>query len=156
MSARFAGTPAALAAQAPPGWAPDPRLWQLGLRAVLPAEASSSAGSSGGSGGEPSSGGGSSEQVSSSSSSSGVSSSGWQEHRRWRMLFGVAEGDSEIPSGERGRARARQAACKAFHQRGLRVLRLPLRLLLLSIQLPASDILPSSPCVPIFFSPLTL
>ncbi|KAL4431114.1 hypothetical protein ABPG75_006370 [Micractinium tetrahymenae] len=73
--ARFAGTPDALRAPPPPGWAPDPRLWQLGLRAVLPVGDSSSSSGSG-------------------------SSSDWREHRRWRMLFGVAEGDSEIPTGE--------------------------------------------------------
>lgn len=57
----------------PPGWAPDPRLPQLGLRAVLPR------------GGEGEGAGG---------------SCGWEAHRRWRMLHGVAEGDSEIPSSE--------------------------------------------------------
>ncbi len=72
--ARFGGTPDALQAQPPPGWAPDPRLWQLGLRAVLPAADSSSSSNSGG-------------------------SDGWREHRRWRMLFGVAEGDVEMPTG---------------------------------------------------------
>lgn len=62
------------AAAAPLGWLPDPRLPQLGLRAVLPR----------GEEGEGAAG-----------------SSGWEAHRRWRMLHGVAEGDSEIPSGER-------------------------------------------------------
>lgn len=60
-------------AEVPPGWAPDPRLPQLGLRAVLPR------------GGEGEAAGG---------------AAGWEAHRRWRMLHGVAEGDSEIPSGE--------------------------------------------------------
>lgn len=58
-------------AAAGPGWAPDPRLPQLGLRAVLPA----------GEGGGESGGG------------------DWRAHRRWRIAHGVAEGDTEIPSG---------------------------------------------------------
>eukprot|EP00887_Chlorella_sp_A99_P005774 scaffold1.g5774.t1 len=54
------------------GWPTDPRLPALGLRAVVPNEQAPS-----------SSGGG-----------------GWQDFRRWRVLHGVAEGDSEIPTGE--------------------------------------------------------
>ena len=64
----------------PPGWAPDPRLDQLGLRAVLPADAEGSG--SGGGGGAGS-----------------LGSVSWRDHRRWRILHGVAEGDSEIPTG---------------------------------------------------------
>lgn len=91
--ARFAATPAALRAPQPPGWAPDPRLWQLGLRAVLPV-AGKVAGSS-----ASSTTSSSSPEVPSSDSSSSGGGLDWRAHRHWRMLFGVAEGDSEIPSG---------------------------------------------------------
>ncbi|KAI3433424.1 hypothetical protein D9Q98_003239 [Chlorella vulgaris] len=57
-----------------PGWAPDPRLQDLGLRALLPAGVD---------------GGG-----------KGVAAASWRDHRQWRILQGVAEGDTEIPSGE--------------------------------------------------------
>lgn len=64
----------ATAAAAPPtGWAADPRLPQLGLRAVLPADAVGGGG--------------------------GSDSSSWQAYRRWRIVHGVAEGDTEIPTG---------------------------------------------------------
>jgi hypothetical protein len=89
--AQYGGSTAAVAAARaapPPGWAPDPRLPQLGLRAVLPV-------GEGGGGGSASSGG----VDSSSSSSGGGSNASWRDHRRWRILQGVAEGDSEIPTG---------------------------------------------------------
>jgi folate-binding Fe-S cluster repair protein YgfZ len=79
--AQYGGTADALhaaAAAPPPGWAPDPRLPHLGLRAVLPAAAASA------------DGGG------------GAALASWQDHRRWRLLHGVAEGDDEIPTGEAG------------------------------------------------------
>lgn len=74
--AQYGGDAAALAAAAaapPPGWAADPRLPQLGLRAVLPA------------GQGPAVGGGGGE--------------GWRAYRRWRILQGIAEGDAEMPTG---------------------------------------------------------
>ncbi|PRW58166.1 transferase mitochondrial [Chlorella sorokiniana] len=71
--ARWGGAAGDSSAAPSPGWLPDPRLPQLGLRAVLPR----------GEEGEATGG-----------------SADWEAHRRWRMLHGVAEGDSEIPSGE--------------------------------------------------------
>ena len=61
-------------------WPADPRLAALGMRTVLPNEQAPSSSSS-------------------SSSSSSTSASPWTEYQRWRVLQGVAEGDSEIPTG---------------------------------------------------------
>lgn len=60
-------------------WKPDPRLPVLGHRAVVPhGNAEKLLGVEG----------------------SGSTTSPWKEYRRHRIRLGVAEGDSEIPSGE--------------------------------------------------------
>lgn len=59
-------------------WQQDPRLQALGLRAILPRSSSGELSASGG---------------------AGVLMD-WRDYRRWRIQQGVAEGDSEIPTGE--------------------------------------------------------
>ncbi len=68
-------------------WQLDPRLPELGLRAVLPKAV-----------GEP------------PSPSSAAAVDDWRDYRRWRFQQGVAEGDGEIPTGA-----ARDPGCLGLH-----------------------------------------
>ncbi|KAL4430191.1 hypothetical protein ABPG77_004973 [Micractinium sp. CCAP 211/92] len=68
--AAFGSSLAGAATAAEPPWPHDPRLPALGRRAVLPR------------------------------SSAPAPTATWKDYQRWRILQGVAEGDTEIPSGE--------------------------------------------------------
>ncbi len=71
--AAFGSSLAGAATAAAPPWPHDPRLPALGRRAVLPR------------------------------GSAPAPTATWKDYQRWRILQGVAEGDTEIPSGEWGR-----------------------------------------------------